>query len=192
MVELYGYNNAVQILNDIAKSCYSSRKLDATARSLNIEDIEKVIDKNKWTPENYSDTINDIKFNTYSGLYTYDRTRYYPYIYQFEKDASIDGVKNGTVGRSEEPKKDSDEGYYVGSNFSREQASSNIEVTQNYWAEAQNLVNAINANQYKMLFYNGQNSELSFYLASRFTRTAVSREAYFGVQEVERRNVTRT
>jgi len=185
-----GYNNAVQILNDIAKNCYSNSKMAAVGRSLNIEDIEKVIDKDKWKPENYSDTINGIKFNTYSGLYNYDKTRYYPYIYQFEKNAKIDGAKKGTIARSVQPSQNSDAGYYTGSAYSREQASSSIEVTQTYWAEAQNLLTAIDANHYKLLFYNGANSELNFYLASRFVRTAVSREAYFGVQEVEKRNVS--
>ena len=35
-----GYNNGVYLLNDICKSRYGNASLGATARSLNIEDIE--------------------------------------------------------------------------------------------------------------------------------------------------------
>ena len=190
MEEQYGYNNSVQILNDIGKTCYSNSKLATKGRSINIEDIENVLDKAKWKPENYSDTVNDIKINTYSGLYKYTKTRYYPYIYKFEKYANIDGQSKGNITRSNQPQEESEGGYYIGSGFGGTQASSEIEVMQTYWAEAQNLINAIDTKHYNILFYNGLNNEINYYIASRFVRTAVSREAYFGVQEIERRNVT--
>lgn len=190
MEEQYGYNNSVQIVNDISKTCYSNSKLGVKGRSINIEDIENMLDKTKWKPENYSDTVNDIKFNTYSGIYKYSRTRYYPYIYKFEKFANIDGQSKGNIIRSNQPQEESENGYYVGNTYSKAQANSEIEVMQTYWGESQNLLSAIDTKHYNMLFYNGLNSEINYYLASRFVRIAASREAYFGIQEIERRNVT--
>lgn len=189
--ELFGYNNAVQILNDIGKTCYSNGKIGAKGRSMNIEDIEKVLDKTKWKPEDYSDTINGIQFNTNMGIYRYDKTRYYPYIYKFEKNANIDGIESkSNISRSMQPIEDNQGGYYLGSTYSREQANSYIELTQSYWTEAQKLIDAIDNVRYRVLFYDSNvSNELNFYLASRFTRTAVSKEAYFGIQEIEKRNI---
>lgn len=42
-----GYNNGVKLLNDACNSLYSNTSKGITARSLNIEDIEKYMDKTK-------------------------------------------------------------------------------------------------------------------------------------------------
>lgn len=79
-----GYNNAVKILNDIGKTCYSTGEW-AIGRSLNIEDIEKVLDKSVWKPENNS-----------KGYLTtkryYSSETWHPYIYELEEYSNLNGT----------------------------------------------------------------------------------------------------
>ena len=89
-----GYNNGVYLLNDICKSRYGNASLGATARSLNIEDIESrmnskgIAARNAWKGEivQYGTT------KKYTGRYTK-----YPAIYAQEKYSGVD-VSDVTAG----------------------------------------------------------------------------------------------
>ena len=90
-----GYNNGVYLLNDICKSRYGNASLGATARSLNIEDIESRMNSTGIAARNayksgktqYGTTRN------YTGSYTK-----YPAIYEQEKYSGVDvsDVTDGT------------------------------------------------------------------------------------------------
>lgn len=58
------------------------------ARSINIDDIESVLNTSVWKPQNYS------KKNSFSYMERKDYTANicYPYIYQIEVGTSIDDV----------------------------------------------------------------------------------------------------
>ena len=92
-----GYNNGVYLLNDICKSRYGNTSLGATARSLNIEDIESRMNGAGIAARNankgYSNQ--DIQYGTTktcTGSY-----KKYPAIYAQEKYSGVD-VSDVTAG----------------------------------------------------------------------------------------------
>ena len=100
-VDLYGargYNNGVYLLNDICKSRYGNASLGATARNLNMEDIESRMNSKGIAARNASKGYNNlsIQYGTtikYTGSYTK-----YPAIYAQEKYSGVDvsDVTDGT------------------------------------------------------------------------------------------------
>ena len=90
-----GYNNGVYLLNDICKSRYGNASLGATARSLNIEDIESRMNSNGIAARNgyKSGTVQYGTTRKYTGSYTK-----YPAIYAQEKYSGVDvsDVADGT------------------------------------------------------------------------------------------------
>ena len=90
-----GYNNGVYLLNDICKSRYGNASLGATARSLNIEDIESRMNATGIAARNAS-KAGTTQYGTtrkYTGEYTQ-----YPAIYAQEKYSGVDvsDVADGT------------------------------------------------------------------------------------------------
>ena len=90
-----GYNNGVYLLNDICKSRYGNASLGATARSLNIEDIESRMNATGIEARN-ADKAGTVQYGTtrkYTGSYTK-----YPAIYAQEKYSGVDvsDVADGT------------------------------------------------------------------------------------------------
>ena len=90
-----GYNNGVYLLNDICKSRYGNASLGATARSLNIEDIESRMNSTGIAARNAykSGTVQYGTTRKYTGSYTQ-----YPAIYSQEKYSGVDvsDVADGT------------------------------------------------------------------------------------------------
>ena len=90
-----GYNNGVYLLNDICKSRYGNASLGATARSLNIEDIESRMNATGIAAKNgyKSGTTQYGTTRKYTGSYTK-----YPAIYAQEKYSGINvsDVADGT------------------------------------------------------------------------------------------------
>lgn len=78
-----GYNNGVYLLNDCCKTLYSNSSIGATARSVNVEDVKKVLnEKGLYTYENfYNPEVNPVG---YGETYTFTDNRYYPL--QWKKD----------------------------------------------------------------------------------------------------------
>ena len=90
-----GYNNGVYLLNDICKSRYGNASLGATARSLNIEDIESKMNSKGIAARNaYKDGTTQYGTTiTFKGYNTQ-----YPAIYAQEKYSGVDvsDVADGT------------------------------------------------------------------------------------------------
>ena len=89
-----GYNNGVYLLNDICKSRYGNASLGATARSLNIEDIESKMNSKGIAARNaYKDGTTQYGTTiTFKGYNTQ-----YPAIYAQEKYSGVD-VSDVTAG----------------------------------------------------------------------------------------------
>ena len=89
-----GYNNGVYLLNDICKSRYGNASLGATARSLNIEDIESRMNSNGIAARNgyKSGTTQYGTTKTFTGS-----NAKYPAIYAQEKYSGVD-VSDVTAG----------------------------------------------------------------------------------------------
>ena len=90
-----GYNNGVYLLNDICKSRYGNASLGATARSLNIEDIESKMNSKGIAARNAykSGTVQYGTTRKYTGS-----DAKYPAVYEQEKYSGVDvsDVTNGT------------------------------------------------------------------------------------------------
>ena len=98
-----GYNNGVKLLNDACSSLYGNASKGITARSLNIEDIEKYMEPAKLTE------VHQYKNNSGGAIYgtqltnPYTNYKNYPSIYASEKLSVINGNKNATgLGMSEQ------------------------------------------------------------------------------------------
>lgn len=85
-----GYNNAVYLLNEACSKLYSNESKGISARSINMDDIEGAMKKNKFDLDTYKSNYNIIpKYGTqYSNAYTANNSRY-PVIYGQEKNAII-------------------------------------------------------------------------------------------------------
>ena len=93
--ESTGYNNGVYLLNDICKTRYGNASLGATARSLNIEDIESRMNSKGIAARNAYKS-GTVQYGT-TRKYTGSNTKY-PAIYAQEKYSGINvsDVADGT------------------------------------------------------------------------------------------------
>ena len=85
--EAQGYNNAVKLLNDACSSLYSNTSKGITARSLNLDDIEKYMNEEKLTSAK-----NDIKYGEQLAP-ALTSNKAYPTIYAKEKLSVVNGTK---------------------------------------------------------------------------------------------------
>ena len=172
-----GYNNGVYLLNDICKSRYGNASLGATARSLNIEDIESRMNSNGIAARNAykSGTVQYGTTRKYTGSYTK-----YPAIYAQEKYSGInvsdvaDGTQviTGSVDATAQSKMNpngksvSDDIYTTLPETSETTGPSktNLTCTQTFWGGSQSSSYYDDANFYNMIFGTGT----VFWLASRY------------------------
>ena len=169
-----GYNNAVKLLNDLCKACYSNGK--AVGRSFSFADIEeKLVTKPTYT-----------KRQTYSQ-------HYYPIIHMYEEYSNVDGneiPKGGeaAVGvkaltRSEQNK------YYTatesGATSGYKRSTTSIAPIETYQNPTLTTSSFTNSNYYYMTLKSGNsNTNLTnHWLASRCVGF-LSSVACFGVQHV--------
>ena len=91
-----GYNNGVKLLNDACSSLYSNKSKGITARSLNIEDIEKYMDKAKLA-EAHSYIESGAEYGEkLTSAYTIYKN--YPTVYAKENLSIINGGKEKADG----------------------------------------------------------------------------------------------
>ena len=97
-LEIYGakgYNNGVYVLNDICNELYSNKEKNIKARSINIEDIESIIEK-----VGNNEKLNNIKQNTefYGEQLSKEgyskENGWYPTIFELEKNSIVDNNIN--------------------------------------------------------------------------------------------------
>lgn len=171
-----GYNNGVKLLNDICNSCYSNNDIGAVARSINIEDVESVLNKEVWKPENYFYELNDKEYHTYSGSKVFTTNKTYPYIHQFEEYSNIDNSKlekGQGITRSEQ------ENLYSGEIYNTYEATSALSPVMTYWMNSFTDKNFINALYYNLLFKDVS----GYWLASRCVGGGAE-YAFFALQYV--------
>ena len=172
-----GYNNGVYLLNDICKSRYGNASLGATARSLNIEDIESRMNSNGIAARNgyKSGTVQYGTTRKYTGGYTK-----YPAIYAQEKYSGVDvsdvtdgtQVITGSVDTTAQSKMNpngkslSDDIYTALPETSETTGPSktNLTCTQTYYGGTQSSSYFDDSNFYNMIFGTGT----AFWLASRY------------------------
>ena len=172
-----GYNNGVKLLNDACSSLYGNTSKGITARSLNIDDIEKYMLEAKLTEVHLY--VGNAKYgNQVSSAYT--SNKYYPVIYAEEKLSVINGNKKTTgLGMSEQTN-------FIEKNASNAtneylNASTSIQPYQTYWSKDNSYMqNAFRtaegeANYYNLLI----NTSKNYWLASRCVGTDSSDCGFF-------------
>lgn len=120
-----GYNNGVKLLNDACSALYGNSSKNITARSINIEDIEKVAD---FGTISYTNS-DGVKYGErYTSSYTSNKA--YPKIYASEKYNSIDIETQSETGLNL-----SEQTSFIGrgGNSGKEVASSYIWPRQTYY-----------------------------------------------------------
>ena len=195
-----GYNNGVYLLNDICKSRYGNASLGATARSLNIEDIESRMNATGIAARNAfkSGTVQYGTTRKYTGSY-YTK---YPAIYAQEKYSGVDvsdvtagsqviaGEVNATAQARMNPngKSGSDNIYTTLPETSETTGPSktNLTCTQTYYNVSQSSSYYDDSNFYSMIFGTGT----YFWLASRYVHCDSDvPTAGFGLRHVYRSNL---
>ena len=171
-----GYNNGVKLLNDACSSLYGNTSKGITARSLNIEDIEKYMLEEKLAETHqYQYNSTTAKYGNQLSL-AYTSNKYYPAIYAEEKLSVINGNKNTTgLGMSEQSNfieknanNATDGGLY---------ASTNIQPYQTYWYKDNSYMQTAfrtaegGVNYYNLLI----NTSKDYWLASHCVSTGSSR-----------------
>ena len=189
-----GYNNGVYLLNDICKSRYGNASLGATARSLNIEDIESRMNSKGIAARNAykAGTVQYGTTRKYTGSYTK-----YPAIYAQEKYSGVDvsDVADGTQvitgsvdttaqGKMNPNGKSGSDNIYTTLPETSETtgpSKTNLTCTQTYYNVSQSSSYYDDANFYNMIFGTGT----YFWLASRYVYCNSSNSnAYFGLRIV--------
>ena len=188
-----GYNNGVYLLNDICKSRYGNASLGATARSLNIEDIESRMNATGIAAKNAYK----------SGTTQYGTTRkytgsnaQYPAIYAQEKHSGInvsdvtDGTQiiAGSVDTTAQSKMNpsgktvSEDVYTAATTDTSKTASITLTCTQtNYLFFTTPSSYFDDTNFHSMIFGTGTN----FWLASRYVScSSYDSNAFFGLRFV--------
>ena len=172
-----GYNNGVYLLNDICKSRYGNASLGATARSLNIEDIESRMNRAGMAARNAykSGTVQYGTTRKYTGSYTK-----YPAIYAQEKYSGVDvsdvtdgtQIITGSVDTTAQGKMNlngksgSDDIYttLLETSETTGLSKTNLTCTQTFWGGSQSSSYFDDTNFHSMIFGTGT----YFWLASRF------------------------
>lgn len=175
-----GYNNGVYLLNEACSKLYGNESKGITARSMNIEDIEKYMTKDALEDAyTYTNSSSNTQYgNQISSAYT--TNRYYPSIYAKEKLSVIDGNKNETgIGMSEQEEliEPTDDGATSG--YMR--ATTSIQPYQTYWYKDSSFMqtafkdveNSSSAsNYYNLIMPKGTST--TYWLASRCINTLSS------------------
>lgn len=127
-----GYNNGVFLLNDISAKQYSNKELGVTARSINIKDIEKELNKDGIEARDNYVRVNTQYGNmrTYTGVDGVGSYSFYPNLYAEENGSGI----NTTVVKKDGI--DSSNSYYSSpstENTAYSEAAGGLTVTQTHY-----------------------------------------------------------
>ena len=161
-----GYNNGVLLLNDLCKSQYSNSTLGVTARSIDLEDIEK---KFNSTGINARNTYNN-------GNKTYGQTQTYTNNYSYTPD-----IYNHVGKTAAEESKD----YYSTPTTATHSQKGTLEVQQTYYYFSNTPSSYFDDSTfYELIFGTGT----AYWLASRYANCN-STNANFGLRNVNSANL---
>lgn len=173
-----GYSNGVYALNDICEQLYSNKAKGITARSINLEDMEKNLTPTGFTARNKptSDNIQYGTTKTYTGDYSY-----YPNSYKNTIGSGVDVAedKADTITQPDiintvDPYKESSYSSTLTSGYTQTETR-NLTVTQTYY-----LISAITPTSYGVASSVLRNS--NFYWVASRCAWARSGTACFGLR----------
>ena len=169
--EAQGYNNGVKLLNDACSGLYSNTNKGITARSLNIEDIEKYMEKTKLDEAyKYQNTSGGAKYgNQLTNPYTGSKN--YPSIYAKENLSVINGESKKTDGLEMSEQTNFIEKNDDGATDGKITTATSIQPYQTYWyKENSYMQTAFKTTGGGTSYYNllmPQGSSTNYWLASR-------------------------
>ena len=186
-----GYNNGVAVLNDYCNTMYSNKGKGATARSLNIEDIQNKMKTSSEGKKAYESFTRSNTNTMYKNTFTYTQYKWYPLKW-----------KDDTIQKESDPKNPeaSEIVSYAGeANARKKESDTNLTITQTLWAinassmktnfeKADTRDIAKSENMYYELLCNNGTSK--YWLASRHTDTKYKEYACFGLRCVYEGTVT--
>ena len=181
-----GYNNGVKLLNDACSSLYGDTTSGITARSINLEDIEKYMTDIAITEaHNYTNTDSNIKYgNQVSSPYATNKN--YPAIYAQERLAVIDGEENDDTGL-DLSKQDTFVERIEGTDGHISTATS-IQPYQTYWTQDATFMSTAfkdykeGANYYNLIMPSG--TVTTYWVASRCIATFLD-DCHFDMRSVD-------
>ena len=191
-----GYNNGVYLLNDICKSRYGNASLGATARSLNIEDIESRMNSKGIAAKYHSGRTQYGTTRTFTGEYAQ-----YPAIYAQEKYSGVevsdvaDGTQviTGSVDTTAQSKMNpsgktqSEDVYTAATTDTSKTASTTLTCTHTFYEMDSPSPYFDDSNFYNMIFGTGK----VFWLASRYVSWySFNSTADFGLRYVYHSDLT--
>ena len=176
-----GYNNGVYLLNEACSKLYGNKSKGITARSMNIEDIEKYMTDEAKNGENgaYKYNNGNARYGEQTGS-EYTSSKRYPMIYAEEEKSVINGSeKNSGLGLSEQNSligrtdNGATSGYFY--------TATSIQPYQTYWEKDSSFMktafkdveNSSSAsNYYNLIMPKGTST--TYWLASRCVNTGSS------------------
>lgn len=179
--EAQGYNNAVYLLNEACSKLYGNEAKGIKARSINIEDIEEKMKKEKLE-EAHQYTNGTTKYAEQVAS-DYTSSKNYPSIYEQEKLGYMNGeTVNGTLDLSEQDKLigRSDNGVTNGKGY--KEAETSIQPYQTYWTKDNSYMQtAFEGDYYNLIMPKGTST--TYWLASRCVDT-YSDECNFNIHNI--------
>ena len=150
-----GYNNGVYYLNDISEKLYSNNSLNATARSINIEDIEKNMTK-AALEDAHSYGSGSVQWGETRSMFNTQ----YPNIYAQENGSGINTteVKSDGIGQSDS--------YYTtptAESSSEAEGFLGLTITQTFYSKPMEINDYDNSTFYDIIHQEGN----QYWLASR-------------------------
>lgn len=187
-----GYNNSVKLLNDACSALYGNSAKGISARSINIEDIEKYMTETALSDaHSYSDIrSNTIYGNQVSNVYSSSNSRY-PVIYAQEKLAVINGKSNGKTGLGLSEQNtfiERSAGTSTTSSIGAITTATSIQPYQTYWYKDQTYMSTAfkdyktGANYYNLIIPKG--AITTYWMASRCV-DSFSDHCYFDVLSID-------
>ena len=172
-----GYNNGVYALNDICEQLYSNKAKGITARSINLEDMEKNLTPTGFAERNKY-TLNGVQYGTTKTCT--EGYSYYPNYYKNEIGSGVDVAKDKAntiiqpdIKNAVDPYKESTYSKTLTSGYTQA-PTKNLTVTQTHYNIS---IDSINYGAASSVLYNSK----YYWVASRYVYT-YSSNAYFGLR----------
>ena len=161
-----GYNNAVKTLNELCNELFSNDELHSTARSINLDDIEKI-----------SSNINSIKGSDYGSQKEYEMASI-PYVAIQEKQNSM---QTNFYKGSKNDKLNAIQTYYSGEVLFKREKYNGIIPKGNYWLSSRSINNTDETAEYIINNMNSTNDNININGFSLYNSAGTSEENSYSI-----------
>ena len=179
-ISLYGqqgYNNAVYLLDEACRTLYNNSIYADNAQNIKIEDIENYL----LYDYTQNETIQNGPSIKYGTTKTYTENKYYPNIFQYEKNGKIDNENTkGSLNVSEQDRLLDDV---------INEAKENISIQHMHWFKQMNEDDFEDKIYYELFIKKDENVYNTYLLSSRCLYAANVSKVAFNIYKISRGNV---